>query len=183
MQGLTASGPHSGSSGTVNVVPCVPTTVSSLSEDSLGHFFLERGKAKKALERLTAGLCLQFVGDSAVLIDCFLGKAATSAASDMKRSLSVAHVGLQTLIQCFDVRPPSLSDMAHHVPRSDNSAADAAANWALDVGTFEEVRLDSLLSMLHDFSNAGCNEVGMLFSFDGAARGNPGPSASGVCAW
>ena len=25
--------------------------------------------------------------------------------------------------------------------------------------------------------------LGMLFSFDGAARGNPGPAASGACAW
>ena len=27
------------------------------------------------------------------------------------------------------------------------------------------------------------NSIDLLFSFDGAARGNPGPPSSGVCAW
>ena len=31
-------------------------------------------------------------------------------------------------------------------------------------------------------SESDCN-IGLLFSFDGAARGNPGPAASGACAW
>ena len=32
-------------------------------------------------------------------------------------------------------------------------------------------------------ATAACDNVGLLFSFDGAARGNPGPASTGVCAW
>ena len=70
------------------------------------------------------------------------------------------------------------------VPRSDNSAADAAANKALDTGSFMEVRLEGVVALVHELGRTQRqNKLGLLFSFDGAARGNPGPSASGVCAW
>ena len=79
---------------------------------------------------------------------------------------------------------PGDEELAKHVPRSDNSAADAAANHALDNDTrFLDVRVDEATAFALDLSAPHHEGIGLLFSFDGAARGNPGPSASGVCAW
>jgi len=72
--------------------------------------------------------------------------------------------------------------LAVQVPRCENSAADAAANWALDKGSFLEVRLPEVCSFIHHLACTS-EDMGITFSFDGASRGNPGPSASGVCAW
>ena len=66
---------------------------------------------------------------------------------------------------------------------SDNSAADAAANWALDHGSFMNVWATEIQAFIHQLVNSSHSEIGLVFSFDGASRGNPGPSASGVCAW
>ena len=75
--------------------------------------------------------------------------------------------------------------LAQQVTRSDNSAADAAANKALDVGTFLDVRVEETVRFLPELCEhiGNISDVGILFSFDGVARGNPGPAASGVCAW
>ena len=64
-----------------------------------------------------------------------------------------------------------------HTPRKHNSSADAAANRALDCGTYEEVYAQEVIR----FSEEAVEdpEVGLLFSFDGASRGNPGIAAHG----
>ena len=86
-------------------------------------------------------------------------------------------------IQSFFIQAPDGHELAQQVPRSDNAAADAAANYALDHGSFMEVRLPETAAFVHELScNERCN-IGLLFSFDGAARGNPGPASYGVCAW
>ena len=120
--------------------------------------------------------------DSQVLIDCLLGDASTDM-PDLKRPVKLAHVGLQTLIESFRVKPPRGQQMARQVPRSDNSAADAAANAALDQGPFMEVMLNETATFITELSRPGTDNIGLLFSFDGAARGNPGKSSYGVCAW
>ena len=81
------------------------------------------------------------------------------------------------------IKPPIAEELAQHVPRNDNSAADAAANWALDNGSFFEVRASEVVTFIHELAVCKLHNIGLLFSFDGAARGNPGPSSSGVCAW
>ena len=50
------------------------------------------------------------------------------------------------------------------VPRADNCAADAAANWALDHETIADE------DVLEKLSSEG-PLLGLVFSFDGAARG------------
>ena len=69
------------------------------------------------------------------------------------------------------------------VPRKDNSAADAAANWALDTGSFLDVRVDETNAFLQKLGHTPETNIGLMCSFDGAARGNPGPASSGVCLW
>ena len=71
--------------------------------------------------------------------------------------------------------------MVIHTPRKDNKAADAAANKALDDGCFEDVFAEGL----EGFCNSALrtSEVGLLFSFDGASRSNPGKASHGNCAW
>ena len=76
--------------------------------------------------------------------------------------------------------PPEGSEIAQQVPRSDNSAADAAANRALDSGTFMELRTQELEAFVYHLGTQPVSHVGFVFSFDGASRGNPGSSASGV---
>jgi len=144
--------------------------------------FVERGVATSALRRFRDGLPLLIVGDSKVLIDCLLGDASTDM-PDLKRPVKLAHVGLQTLIESFRVKPPCGQQMARQVPRSDNSAADAAANAALDQGPFMEVMLNETATFITELSRPGTDNIGLLFSFDGAARCNPGKSSYGVCAW
>ena len=90
----------------------------------------------------------------------------------------MSHTSLQTLIQCFYVRPPLNRDIAEQVPRKDNSAADAAANWALDHNSFLEVSTTQTAAFIGELGHAADDNLGMLFSFDGAARGNPGPACT-----
>jgi ribonuclease HI len=144
--------------------------------------FVQRGVATSALRRFRDGLPLLIVGDSQIIIDCLLGDASTDM-PDLKRPVRLAHVGLQTLIESFRVKPPRGQQMARQVPRSDNSAADAAANAALDQGPFMEVMLNETATFITELSRPGTDNIGLLFSFDGAARGNPGKSSYGVCAW
>ena len=53
----------------------------------------------------------------------------------------------------------------------------------VDSGSFYEVFDPEVSAMIRELSHAEVPNVGLLFSFDGAARGNPGPTASGVCGW
>ena len=54
-------------------------------------------------------------------------------------------------------------------------------HWITD--RFLEVRLDVAAAFITELSCNSSKRIGMLFSFDGASRGNPGPSSYGVCAW
>ena len=70
------------------------------------------------------------------------------------------------------------------VPRGDNSVADQCANQALDTGDFRETADDEMLSLLDAMSTQISGvEYGLLVSFDGASRGNPGAAAAGVGIW
>jgi len=152
-----------------------------MEEATYGTFFVERGVAAAALAQLRDGLQFQCVGDSQILIDCLLGRSCTDTPNIIK-FVRVAHLALQTLVQNFCIRAPGVTDVAQQVPRSDNSAADAAANRALDYGTFMELRLEAVVAFLEELATCR-SSTGLLVSFEGAARGNPGPSASGVCLW
>ena len=90
---------------------------------------------------------------------------------------------LQTLVQSYGIKSPRGYDLAKQVPRADNSAADAAANHTLDHGTFMEVMLAETVCFLSALQEADPQSIGILFSFDGAGRGNPGKASYGVCGW
>ena len=137
--------------------------------------------AKAALKCLAKDLQVQIVGDSEVMINCLLGRASAKDPQILK-SIQVAQTALKTLVECFQIKPPHPEELAKQTPRADNSAADAAASWALDHGSFNDVRAASLEDFLRSLS-AGEQSLGILFAFDGAARGNPGPSSAGICAW
>ena len=70
-----------------------------------------------------------------------------------------------------------------HTPRKDNSAADAAANKALDDGDFEQTFEEEVHRFSHALLEDSGYPTGVMFSFDGASRGNPGAAAYGNCAW
>ena len=183
---VAGSSSHSAADDTEN--SCVMRTGATSATPPLvdnaafGAIFVQRWVASLALRRFRRGLPLLFVGDSDILIKALLGDAATKM-PQIRRPLVLAHTGLQTLIQSYGVRPPSGYDFAKQVPRSDNSAADAAANKALDHGSFMQVNLSEAVCFLAELSEASDQDIGMLFSFDGAARGNPGKSSYGVCGW
>ena len=136
---------------------------------------MERRVAGAALRHFKLGLQVLFVGDSDILINALLGDAAT-AKLELRRPLKLAHTALQTLVQSYGIRSPSGYDLAKQVPRGDNSAADAAAIRALDHGTFMEVMLAEPVCFLCALPEADPHSIGMSFSLDGAARGNPGRS-------
>ena len=46
-----------------------------------------------------------------------------------------------------------------------------------------QVRVQEVVAFLNELSLPELGSICLLFSFDGAARGNPGPSPSGVYAW
>ena len=161
--------------------PAQPALQDSTSDDGpFGHLFVERGVAKNALSHFSHTPILQFIGDSDVLISALLGRASCKDEA-LLRLLKVAHVGMQTLTQSLKIRPPGAELLARHVRRADNSAADAAANWALDHGSFTDFRVHEAASFAKCLATTACDNVGLLFSFDGAARGNPGPASTGVC--
>ena len=57
------------------------------------------------------------------------------------------------------------------------------ANEALDHGSFRMASSQVVLQYLQCTSVTGDEEVGLLVSFDGACRDNPGDASLGVCAW
>ena len=57
------------------------------------------------------------------------------------------------------------------------------ANRALDWGSFHEVNVQEVAAFVSALGDAASGSIGISFSFDGASRGNPGRSSSGVCAW
>ena len=98
---------------------------------------LSHGHAVRCLDWLRAGPVLQIVGDSQVLIDGLLGKSHVLDAK-LQGLMQYAHAGFLHLLRRFRPRPPHAREFAQQVPRSDNSAADAPANKALDHRNFRE---------------------------------------------
>jgi len=146
-------------------------------------WMLTRPRATSLLAHLRQGIAMQFIGDSKVLLDCLLGHAQAHT-EVLRRPVSHAHWTLTRLVSDFLVRPPQGRDIAQHVMRSDNGAADAAANQALDSESFRRVNGQETLRFLEWAATSGVEEdVGLLFSFDGASRGNPGEASFGICAW
>jgi hypothetical protein len=143
-----------------------------LCEESFSCLYVSRGVSQSALKQLACGLKVQFVGDSGVLISCFPGRANTKDLV-ISRQVQLARTALRTLVQCFSIVPPDGAELAQHVPRSDNSAADAAANWALDHKTFMDVRVHEVQLFFNHCASQDVQNCGMLFSFDGASRGIP----------
>ena len=127
---------------------------------------------------------MQLIGDSRVFIDCLLGRAATEA-TVMRRSLGHAQEYLLHLTRGCGLHAPHGRELAQHVYRSDNGAADAAANQALDEGNFRQVFGRETFSFLHHLMGLESEREkwGLLFAFDGASRGNPGEAALGISAW
>ena len=115
-----------------------------LDNSSFGNLFVDRGIAQAAMDTLHKGVQVQFSGDSQVMIDGLLGRCCCKE-PQIQRPMKLAHTALQMLLQCFSIRPPAAKDLAQQVPRASNSAADAAANWALDKGSFIDVRLPEVV--------------------------------------
>jgi len=158
-----------------------------LESDSLGAkpacLDLRRGIALSGLKWLRSGVPVQIIGDSAVLIDCLLGRSATRL-QHLLVPLREAQSRLTETTRRFGIRPPHESEIAQQTRRAENQAADAAANQALDIGSFKEFYRTEVARLALNLSEAqGNSNVGVLISFDGASRGNPGPASSGVCAW
>ena len=122
------------------------------------------------------------VGDSQVLVNSLLGEAALKEPALLEQ-MSVAQRGLQKWVAIFRASTFDAEPFAKQVPRSDNSAADTAANKALDKGTFLDIDVSEATRFLHTVAANEQHCMGILCSFDGAARGNPGPGASGICVW
>ena len=59
----------------------------------------------------------------------------------------------------------------------------AAAKRALDEGSFTDYNPYSCLRFVAALANDEHRGYGMLWSFDGASRGNPGAASYGVTAW
>lgn len=119
---------------------------------------------------------------SEFLIKCCLGAASTGDAS-LKKSLAVAQESLRQLVGKFFAKPFPRRDLILHTPRKDNGAADAAANHGLDQGNFEEVHRAEVLRFSHSLVASDGEHLGLVFSFDGASRGNPGDASHANCAW
>ena len=154
----------------LSVIPWLPMTV-------------EVSVARSVLQRLRTGICFAIVGDSEFLVNCCLGEACTNK-SNLKKLLNIAQEALKQLAQGFSVKPFLHKQLVIHTPRGDNSAADAAANRALDEGDFWNVypeEVHSFCQYLHQHRQD--QNIGLLFSFDGASRGNPGAASPGNCGW
>ena len=50
-------------------------------------------------------------------------------------------------------------------------------------GSFTNLWVREIQAFISELLRSTQSETGLVFSFDGAARSNPGHSASGVCAW
>ena len=94
--------------------------------------------AQQMIKHFQKGMPIAIVGDSEFLINCCLGKASTDV-SALNKCISICHEALRHLVQSFSARPFGSQELVVHTPRKDNSAADAAANEALDHGDFLDV--------------------------------------------
>ena len=74
-------------------------------------------------------------------------------------------------------------DLVVHTPRRDNAAADALANRALDHGSFQSCRSSEVEVFCGQLIEDASDTLGVVFSFDGASRGNPGEASHGNSAW
>ena len=128
------------------------------------------------------GLPIAIVGDSKFLVDCCLGRACTQDPKIL-RLLSIAQEALRQMTTSFSVKCFTKRELLIHTPRKDNAAADAAANKALDEGDFAEIWEAALDSFCEHALQSPDAELGLLFSFDGASRGNPGKASHGNCCW
>ena len=140
------------------------------------------GTAGAVLKQLRDGLCLQIAGDSQVLVNCCRGRASTCDPALVK-PIRVAMEALQQAVTKFGVSCFLGRDLVAYTPCGDNSAADAAANAAVDTGSFELTMPMESQRFMECWLRGGDDQIGLLFSSDGASRGNPGPSSFGTCAW
>ena len=106
---------------------------------------LSKPLATAALQMCRRGLAMQFIGDSRVLIDCLLGRARAES-EGLQRPVRQAHSMMRQLVKRFAVRNPRGRVLAQQVGRADNSAADAAANLALDTGSFRQVYCEEMVT-------------------------------------
>ena len=112
-----------------------------------------------------------------------LGNAVASNGT-IRNQVRLAQEALLQLTESFEARAPFLKDLAQQTPRADNAAADECANIALDTGSFSEYNPTEMSRFLLGWAEAALSDdIGILFAFDGASRGNPGEAALGVCAW
>ena len=128
-----------------------------------GHISVNRPLALRCLAFLRRGFALQFVGDSRILLEGFLGKLAVTNKA-VVRSLRMAQEGLLRITRSFPVRAPSLQDFALAVPRADNSAADKAANQVLDSGGLRQIFVEESIRFLHHGGKHEDEELGLLIS-------------------
>ena len=103
--------------------------------------------------------------------------------SRIRKQVEAAQQHLHKLLSNFDLKLPWGKDLVAHTPRADNSAADAAANRALDNRTFSTWDLQECLNFLDALARRPRTDYALLWSFDGASRGNPGQASFGVSAW
>ena len=144
---------------------------------------LPRSVCMMSLRWVRAGVLLRIIGDSQLLIDCLPSRAHTSCAHILT-PIRATHIALLHLARFFHVKEPRAREIAQHTPRADNRAADCAANRASDTGDYREQLDDEIRRMAHMCLNLqGASDMGILVSFDGASRGNPGLAAYGVCMW
>ena len=170
-------------------VPLHRTEQSMMTESPVAHIegslsitSAWRMACREGLKRMAQGILMQVVGDSQVVADIFNGKAVASNAVICKH-VSTAQESMRQLLMRFPIRPRWAHDFVKQVARSDNSAADSAANRALDQGSFEEFASKACSRFVQELAARPDREYGFLWSFDGASRGNPGPASFGVCAW
>ena len=70
-----------------------------------------------------------------------------------------------------------------YTPQGDNAAADSLSNRALDHGDFRICYLDEVPNFCKCLLEDRDGVVGLVFSFDGASRNNPGMASHGNSAW
>eukprot|EP00973_Karenia_brevis_P044841 6211282-Karenia_brevis.AAC.1 len=69
----------------------------------------------------------------------------------------MAHQALRRLTRDLHAKAPFARNLAQQVPRADNSAADAAANFALDIGDFHRVSFIALQGLASQLVAEGGN--------------------------
>ena len=159
-----------------------PPDISNSSTISWGLLLFGTGFARQVASRLHHGIPIAIVGDSEFLVNCCLGKAHCREPS-LKKLLQVAQEGLRQLVSKFRAKSFPGKDLVVHTPRRDNAAADAMANRALDNGSFQHCRSSEVESFCGQLIDDSSDTLGVVFSFDGASRGNPGEASHGNSAW